>query len=217
VPARGAIRGLYQWLEMTRASRLLQTRAVQSYRARTRGVRDMGVGEAMTLLESIERAAGRIYLVGGWGVDALVGRQTRLHDDLDLAFEARPEAEERILEVLGRWGYQLCEEHLVVDGLFPVRRSLRDASGHGIDLLPFRPYVTSDAGGATADDGGVLPTFQPTDFVAGELRDRGRRLKVQCLRAELQLASRERHDLRPSDHHDIAHLRRHVGQGSDAR
>jgi lincosamide nucleotidyltransferase A/C/D/E len=32
-------------------------------------------------------AASRVWVDGGWTVDALVGRQTRLHDDLDLAID----------------------------------------------------------------------------------------------------------------------------------
>ena len=38
--------------------------------------------EAMTVL----RAAGiTAWIGGGWGIDALVGEQTRVHRDLDLA------------------------------------------------------------------------------------------------------------------------------------
>lgn len=207
---------VYQWLEMSRANRLLQLRFVQSYRARTRGVRDMSAGDVADLVEAVQVVIGRAYLVGGWGVDALVGRQTRLHDDLDLAYEAQPGAEERILAVLEPWGYRIGERHFVAAGLFPVRTSLRDASGRGIDLLPFRPFDSPDAPMSGTPHPEALPSFQPDDFVSGTLRTRGKDVQVHCLRSGLQLASRERYALRRSDHHDIAQLQRHEGHRSGA-
>jgi lincosamide nucleotidyltransferase A/C/D/E len=37
-------------------------------------------------------SACRVWAAGGWGVDALVGHQTRDHRDLDLALDAAHEA-----------------------------------------------------------------------------------------------------------------------------
>jgi lincosamide nucleotidyltransferase A/C/D/E len=39
---------------------------------------------AETVLELFESEAIEVWIDGGWGVDALVGRQTRPHEDLDL-------------------------------------------------------------------------------------------------------------------------------------
>lgn len=36
----------------------------------------------------IEQLGIRYWLDGGWGVDALVGRQTREHRDVDIDFDA---------------------------------------------------------------------------------------------------------------------------------
>jgi hypothetical protein len=41
--------------------------------------------EVVDVLERLDRAGVPVWLDGGWGVDALVGRQTRPHRDLDLA------------------------------------------------------------------------------------------------------------------------------------
>jgi hypothetical protein len=40
--------------------------------------------EVVDVLERLDRAGVPVWLDGGWGVDALVGRQTRPHRDLDL-------------------------------------------------------------------------------------------------------------------------------------
>ncbi|GAA3598296.1 hypothetical protein GCM10022223_12040 [Kineosporia mesophila] len=45
------------------------------------------LGDVLTVLDLAGSA--RVWIDGGWGVDALLGRQTRDHGDLDLAIEAR--------------------------------------------------------------------------------------------------------------------------------
>ena len=49
---------------------------------------DMDIGEVLAVLADLTEAGCSVWVVGGWGVDALVGRQTRLHRDLDLALDA---------------------------------------------------------------------------------------------------------------------------------
>lgn len=52
--------------------------------------------EVMAILDELDRRGVRFVVVGGWGVDALVGEQTRLHRDLDLLVAA-----DRCDEVVG--------------------------------------------------------------------------------------------------------------------
>jgi lincosamide nucleotidyltransferase A/C/D/E len=44
----------------------------------------MSPREARTLYELLDQTGVRCWVVGGWGVDALLGRVTRAHKDLDL-------------------------------------------------------------------------------------------------------------------------------------
>src|SRR5690349_12834244 len=44
--------------------------------------------DAIDLIGRIEGAGVEVYVDGGWGVDALLGRQTRRHLDLDIALPA---------------------------------------------------------------------------------------------------------------------------------
>jgi lincosamide nucleotidyltransferase A/C/D/E len=41
-------------------------------------------GDAIDLCQILEQRGIRFWVMGGWGVDALLGRQTRPHKDLDL-------------------------------------------------------------------------------------------------------------------------------------
>ena len=43
----------------------------------------MDAQSVLSVVATLERARVCIWLDGGWGVDALVGEQTRDHDDLD--------------------------------------------------------------------------------------------------------------------------------------
>jgi len=45
--------------------------------------------DAIELLDLIESVGIEVYVDGGWGVDALLGRQTRRHLDLDIALPFR--------------------------------------------------------------------------------------------------------------------------------
>lgn len=58
----------------------------------------------MWTLDLIASVEGAPILAGGWGVDALVGRPTRTHRDLDVLLdEARVEATVKRLEQKGSW------------------------------------------------------------------------------------------------------------------
>jgi lincosamide nucleotidyltransferase A/C/D/E len=56
----------------------------------------------LDVLDVLDGASCRVWVGGGWGVDALDGRQTRTHRDLDLAVDAEHEALAQ--EVLRRRG-----------------------------------------------------------------------------------------------------------------
>ena len=66
----------------------------------------MSAADVGTVL-GIAHAAGfdRVWVAGGWGVDALVGRQIRIHSDLDLAVDVTQTAPDHLLRAFGRHGY----------------------------------------------------------------------------------------------------------------
>lgn len=45
----------------------------------------MTARDAAAIIKLIEENGIEVYVDGGWGVDALLGKQTRKHDDLDIA------------------------------------------------------------------------------------------------------------------------------------
>src|SRR5215831_8939705 len=63
---------------------------------------------------------------GGWGIDALVGRPTRAHDDLDLVIPA--DREDAAVDALASLGFaELTDER-------PARLVVSRADGRSVDL-----------------------------------------------------------------------------------
>ena len=66
------------------------------------GFDGMAATEVVAVVAALERSGCRVWLEGGWGVDALAGRQTRAHRDLDVAIDAAQEAVVRATSMLDR-------------------------------------------------------------------------------------------------------------------
>ena len=64
----------------------------------------MTASDAADLYRAFNDAGIRIWIDGGWAVDALLGRQTRPHSDLDIAVEQSNLA--RLRELLAARGYK---------------------------------------------------------------------------------------------------------------
>jgi lincosamide nucleotidyltransferase A/C/D/E len=87
--------------------------------------------EAERLVDLVAHLASRavaVWLDGGWAIDALLGRQRRRHDDLDVV--AALEDGARIEAALGELGY------LRADAGDPRSVVMLDAAGHQIDVHP---------------------------------------------------------------------------------
>ncbi len=157
----------------------------------------MEAGRVVEVLDLLHRAGIRAWVAGGWAVDAVVGRQTRSHGDLDLAVDAT--RLDRLMALLGEHRF-----HVTVDWL-PSRVELTAADGRKVDLHPvaFRP---DGSGLQAALDG---PGFEyPADgFATGSIGGRS----VPCLSVAQQLRFREGYPPRDVDLHDLALLRAVAG------
>jgi lincosamide nucleotidyltransferase A/C/D/E len=61
---------------------------------------EMSSSDLIELLHLIDEASIDVWLDGGWGVDALLGRQTRRHKDADIIL--RVSDVPKLREILGR-------------------------------------------------------------------------------------------------------------------
>jgi lincosamide nucleotidyltransferase A/C/D/E len=158
----------------------------------------MTADDVVSVLSLLHGAKADVWIGGGWGIDALVGEQTRDHDDLDLMH--RQDQEDAVLAALFAAGFA------EVLNWRPVRFVVRDPDGREIDL---HPLVFSGDGSA------VQASFEPdrpfrypsSCFVTGTIG----RTTVPCLSAEQQVRFHQGYEPRDRDRHDMTQLRRAFG------
>jgi lincosamide nucleotidyltransferase A/C/D/E len=152
----------------------------------------MGVSDVLAVLDALANAGCRTWVGGGWGVDALAGRQTRPHRDLDLAIDADHEA--AAIEALHPLGF------VVETDWRPVRVELVAEASRWVDLHPVA--FDSDGNGLQADiDGGHFEYLRDC-FTAGSIGG----VAVPCLSVDQQLRFHAGYQPRSNDRHDLALL-----------
>ena len=159
----------------------------------------MSAREVVRVVDLLEVQGLQVWLDGGWGVDALVGRQTRKHDDLDVAI-VLAEAD-AVIALLAGLGYRVHADEM------PTRLDLRDDKDHRVDLHP----LTFDQAGNGLQQ---LQDGSYGTYTAEGLSGQGRvgRRPVRCLSRDLQLRFHSGYELDDHDRHDIELLGR-LGNG----
>jgi lincosamide nucleotidyltransferase A/C/D/E len=134
----------------------------------------MDAERVLDLLGRLEDRGIPAWLDGGWGVDALLGTQTRPHDDLDILFRLDDTVE--LEQVLAEVGYVRAH------GAPPFSFELVDPEGHQVDAHPlsFKP-----------EGDGVYKLANGEDWVypVGTLTAKGTILgrEVRCQSPEMQI------------------------------
>jgi lincosamide nucleotidyltransferase A/C/D/E len=162
---------------------------------------EMTENDVVGILALLKDSAIEVWIDGGWGVDALLGRQTRPHDDLDLVL--RQSDIDHLTEVLGPAGFRRVE-----GGARPFNFVMADGRGREVDLHG----VVFDASGnglygRQPEDGSgrVYPAaaFKGTGLINGA--------PVRCLTAEYQMANHAAYDPGEADVHDVYALHQAFG------
>jgi lincosamide nucleotidyltransferase A/C/D/E len=157
------------------------------------------------VLHTLEPVGAKVWIDGGWGVDALLGEVTRQHTDLDLAVDREQLSTlEDALQTLG------LHHDTEIDPGLPARLVLRDQQGRQVDV---HPLVFDDAGNGwqelspTGKAWGRYPVehLQATGAIGGR--------SVRCLSPELQVRFRLAHEWTENDEHDLRLLADHFDVG----
>ena len=159
--------------------------------------RDLTGREVVFLVAALQRSGARFWLDGGWGVDALLRRQTRTHDDLDVAV---------VSSDVGSVVEALAPLHFVVHhDDRPRRLVLLEHSDSQIDLHPLELDPVDGCGWQRGGGShGVDSAYPAADRLAdgGEIEGRS----VPCISAPLQLAHHDYAETRDVDRADVAAL-----------
>lgn len=161
--------------------------------------------EVVEVLDALEGTGVSHWVGGGWGVDVLVGRETRPHRDLDLAVDTDDYG--ACMAALTGLGYTVETDWL------PVRVELAASGDRWVDVHPLR--FDAEGRGIQGDPAGTHFLYPHTAFAAGRLGGRS----VPCLSADQQQLFHSGYELRPQDEHDLQLLatlragQRHLGSG----
>jgi lincosamide nucleotidyltransferase A/C/D/E len=135
-----------------------------------------------------------VCIDGGWGVDALLGQQTRPHNDLDIAVEHKDVPQIRAL--LEARGYTDVPRDDTRDCNFVMG----DAQGH---LIDFHSYTFDAAGKLT------FGVPYPFDSLHGSGAING--FPVTCITPEWMVKFHTDYKLDENDYHDVKLLCQHFG------
>ena len=158
--------------------------------------------DVFAVLDALGTAGVGYRVDGGWGVDVLVGRETRKHSDLDLVIE-RADLR-RAADALRRLGY--THDAAEQPGL-PARFVLRAPDSRQVDL---HPVVLDENGDGWQELGGGEWGRYTSDGLEGRGELDGR--PIPCITAELQLAHHAAHEHDEADRHDVELLEQLLGR-----
>ena len=152
----------------------------------------MEAAEVLRVLDALETAGVTAGVSGGWGIDALLRRETRLHGDVDLGVAS--DAVDAAVAALQGLGYELAADER------PARVVLDGPDGK-VDLHP----IVMQPSGTGVQTGFEGQTFEypPSSLDAeGEI---GGRI-VRCATPALQVAFHRGYQPREHDRLDMAAL-----------
>ena len=147
----------------------------------------MNEHDAVEILKSAEQLDIEVWLDGGWGVDALLGKQTRPHNDIDIFIEKRNAAD--YTNWLTANGYS----EVLMDYATESHSVWRDADDRIIDLHLFE----FGEAGIISFEGEAYPS----EVIDGKGIIGG--LAVRCLTAEAQVMFHQGYELTDKDFHDV--------------
>ena len=115
--------------------------------------------DVLNLYQRLSTCGIEVILTGGWGIDALLGRQTRPHEDLDIFIQVKDAT--RLRDIMGREGYLLKE-------LWSENRWVKDEQGNRVATA----FVLHDKAGRELDihalrldeHGNGIPAWVSTDI-----------------------------------------------------
>lgn len=150
----------------------------------------MTADHAVNLINDFESAQIPVWIGGGWGIDALVGRQTREHRDLDLMYPI--EHDSQLRAILKSHGYEPETDW------WPARVEYAGTSYVDVHPLRFKP----DGSAVQSGLGDATFVYPASAFTRGSVNGRS----VGCLSAAQQREFHTGYELRAVDHHDLALL-----------
>lgn len=149
----------------------------------------MTAEDAVEIIQTLEQNGIEIYVDGGWGVDALLGEQTRKHEDLDIAMPHN--FVQKYRELLEARGYTDVPRDDTRDCNFV----LGDDKGHLVDVHTY-----------TFDENGTLVygvAYEPHQLTGTGIING---YQVKCIPPDVMVEFHTGYDVDENDYHDVKAL-----------
>lgn len=147
--------------------------------------------DVLELYSFLKQSQIKIWLDGGWGVDALLGLETRLHQDLDIVIQQKDLSSCR--QILESRGYR----GILRDDTCAWNFVLGDNAGHEVDVH----VIAIDDNGNGIYGPVERGIFYPAESLTGIGSING--IEVNCLTAEYQVQSHTGYKLKDKDFKDV--------------
>jgi lincosamide nucleotidyltransferase A/C/D/E len=155
---------------------------------------EMTANDVIGFVQLLEQNHIKFHIDGGWGVDALLGEQTRTHSDLDIALEHKDVPQVRAL--LEARGYRDVPRNDTRDCNFV----LGDEEGHLVDFHSF----TFDSDGKL-----IFGVPYPFESLTGTGSINGQ--PVNCISPEWMVKFHTGYQLDENDYQDVKALCQRFG------
>ena len=154
----------------------------------------MNITDVIALYTELNAHGIVIWLDGGWGVDALLGEQTRAHSDVDIVIQHRDVPQMR--DLLEAQGFTDAPR----DDTSPWNFVLGDASGRLVDVHAIALDAEGNGLYGPAKEGVMYPagSLKGTGVVGGHT--------VKCIAVDFLIRFHTGYALRESDLHDVSAL-----------
>jgi lincosamide nucleotidyltransferase A/C/D/E len=147
---------------------------------------EMTATDVVSIIRLLEQNDIEVYVDGGWGVDALLGEQTRKHNDLDIALPHKHVP--KLRELLATRGYNDVPRDDTRDCNFV----LGDAEGHQVDV---HSYTFNENGENVFGVAYELRHLTGTGIING--------YAVKCIPADVMVEFHTGYDIDENDYHDV--------------
>jgi lincosamide nucleotidyltransferase A/C/D/E len=164
-------------------------------RGRLRG--NMSATDVLRVLGALEGESLRFTLAGGWGVDALIGTQSRQHDDLDVVIDDYEHNQPKAWQALVKLGFKHVASQTRRTWM-PDLATFDDGAGHRVELVSIDWERL-----ANASDSSESPLR--VDALKGDVFAEGKinGVVVPCLSSRVQLLYHTRYPLKETLQHDV--------------
>ena len=159
----------------------------------------MTATDVIKVYTDLENLGITIWIDGGWGVDALLGEQTRPHRDLDIAIQQRNVPQLRAL--LEARGYK----EIKAQDARPWNFVLGDGNGREIDVHIIVLDSNGDGIYGPMENGQIYPSASLTGIGLIEGRT------VKCISAEWAVKFHSGYQLKEKDFLDVSALSKRFG------